>query len=58
MIREGHGVAFVDIVDRPRKFGRSHYGIMDRGVRGLFDLLGVWWLKRRFRGRADAAEQP
>lgn len=54
--REGHGVAFHDIVDRPRRYGESHYGIMDRGLRGIYDLFGVIWLKRRFRGRANGRE--
>ncbi|MEX0851984.1 MAG: glycosyltransferase family 2 protein [Bauldia sp.] len=55
--REGYEVAWLDIVDRRRRFGRSNYGIVDRGLRGLLDLFGVWWLKRRFRGRADANER-
>ena len=56
VIREGYTVAGIDIVDRPRRYGQSNYGILDRGLRGLPDLFGVWWLMRRFRGRADAAE--
>lgn len=47
VIREGHGVTHVDVVDRPRRFGRSNYGIFDRGLRGALDLFGVWWLLRR-----------
>ena len=57
VIREGRRVAFTEIVDRPRQFGQSHYGIMDRGIRGFLDLFGVWWLRRRFRGPTDAEEQ-
>ena len=58
ILREGYAVSALDIVDRPRQFGRSNYGILDRGLRGLLDLFGVWWLKRRFRGRADVTELP
>ena len=55
--REGYAVEGIDIVDRPRRFGQSNYGILDRGMRGILDLFGVWWLKRRCRGRANAVEQ-
>ncbi len=56
VLREGYQVVGIDIVDRPRRFGQSNYGILDRGVRGLLDLFGVWWLQRRFRGRVRAVE--
>jgi dolichol-phosphate mannosyltransferase len=49
VIREGYAVVHVDVVDRPRRFGRSKYGILDRGMRGALDLFGVWWLIRRSR---------
>ena len=32
---------------RPRTQGRSHYGIVDRAMVGLIDLIGVAWLQRR-----------
>ena len=47
--REGYGVVHVDVVDRPRTAGRSHYGFVDRLAGGILDLLGVWWLIRRRR---------
>jgi dolichol-phosphate mannosyltransferase len=47
--REGFGVVHVDVVDRPRTAGRSHYGFLDRLGAGLLDLFGVWWLLRRRR---------
>ena len=47
VIREGYGVAHLDVVDRKRRFGQSNYGILDRGLRGILDLFGVWWLLRR-----------
>jgi dolichol-phosphate mannosyltransferase len=49
VIREGYAVVHVDVIDRPRRFGRSKYGILDRGMRGALDLFGVWWLIRRSR---------
>jgi glycosyltransferase involved in cell wall biosynthesis len=45
--REGYGVVHVDVVDRPRTAGQSHYGFFDRLWSGILDLFGVWWLIRR-----------
>ena len=47
MLQEGFGVLNIDVVDRPRRHGVSHYGIFDRGMRATVDLFGVWWLKQR-----------
>lgn len=47
VIREGFGVVHLDVVDRSRRHGKSNYGILDRGLRGVLDLFGVWWLRRR-----------
>ncbi len=47
VIREGYGVFHVDVTDRKRRFGKSNYGILDRGLRGALDLFGVWWLRKR-----------
>lgn len=47
VIQEGYDVVAIDVLDRPRRFGTSNYGILDRGLRGALDLFGVWWLKRR-----------
>lgn len=47
VLREGFGVAHLDVVDRQRRHGKSNYGILDRGLRGALDLFGVWWLRRR-----------
>ena len=46
-IRDGHAVAFVDVIDRPRRHGVSNYGMWDRLWVGILDLAGVWWLLRR-----------
>lgn len=45
--REGFDVGYVDVVDRPRRLGKSNYGLWDRLWVGIFDLAGVWWLIRR-----------
>jgi dolichol-phosphate mannosyltransferase len=45
--REGHEIAYVDVIDRPRRHGVSNYGMWDRLWVGLLDLAGVWWLIRR-----------
>ena len=47
VLREGYGVIHIDVVDRERRHGKSNYGILDRGLRGILDLYGVWWLRRR-----------
>lgn len=45
--REGRTVVHMDVTDRSRVHGKSNYGILDRGLRGVLDLFGVWWLIRR-----------
>jgi dolichol-phosphate mannosyltransferase len=45
--REGFDIAYVDVVDRPRRSGVSNYGFLDRLWIGIMDLAGVWWLIRR-----------
>ncbi len=47
--REGYGVGYVDVVDRGRRHGTSNYGVLDRLLVGIPDILGVWWLTRRGR---------
>ena len=47
VMREGFGVVHIDVTDRSRRHGKSNYGILDRGLRGALDLIGVWWLRRR-----------
>jgi dolichol-phosphate mannosyltransferase len=47
MRREGFDIAYVDVVDRPRRSGVSNYGFFDRLWIGIMDLAGVWWLIRR-----------
>ena len=45
--REGHDIAYIDVIDRPRRSGVSNYGFFDRLWIGIMDLAGVWWLIRR-----------
>ncbi|HEY2243401.1 MAG TPA: glycosyltransferase family 2 protein [Xanthobacteraceae bacterium] len=45
--REGLDIAYVEVVDRPRRHGKSNYGFWDRLWIGMVDLFGVWWLIRR-----------
>jgi glycosyltransferase involved in cell wall biosynthesis len=47
--REGHGLAHVDVIDRPRHSGVSNYGFFDRLWVGIRDLIGVRWLISRRR---------
>jgi dolichol-phosphate mannosyltransferase len=45
--RAGGNVVPVTIGHRPRLRGTSKYGIIGRGLIGVADLLGVFWLMRR-----------
>ncbi len=46
-LRNGWRVASVQVNHRPRRRGRSHYGVLDRLWVGIVDLAGVLWLERR-----------
>lgn len=56
VIREGYQVAHIDVVDRKRRHGASKYGIIDRGLAGILDLFGVWWLRRRRKRIPEVVE--
>ena len=56
MRREGFGIAYVDVIDRPRHSGVSNYGFFDRLWIGIMDLFGVWWLIRRKKPTPVATE--
>ncbi|MEE8393237.1 MAG: glycosyltransferase family 2 protein [Rhodospirillales bacterium] len=47
MIRSGGRVVSVVVNHRPRRRGRSNYGMWDRLWVGIVDLFGVMWLLRR-----------
>lgn len=56
VLREGYQVSFVPVGHRPRRAGRSHYGLWGRLRDALLDLFGVFWLMRRARQPGDVAE--
>jgi len=46
----GYRVAEVPVAHRPRRFGRSKYGVRNRARRAFADLLAVrWMMQRRLR---------
>ncbi len=45
--RAGGAVQSVPVNHRPRVFGASHYGLLNRAWTGVVDMLGVIWLARR-----------
>jgi dolichol-phosphate mannosyltransferase len=44
---DGYRVLEVPVNHRPRRFGQSKYGVMNRAFTGLVDLLVVRWMKQR-----------
>jgi dolichol-phosphate mannosyltransferase len=52
----GHRVVEVPVHHRPRRFGRSHFGIRNRALVAFQDLLAVRWLVARGL-RYDAVEE-
>jgi dolichol-phosphate mannosyltransferase len=54
--RHGYEVREVLINDRPRLHGRSKYGLFDRAAVALLDLIGVYWLVRRYSERGGITE--
>jgi dolichol-phosphate mannosyltransferase len=56
VMREGLEVRFVEVNHRPRLHGRSKYGVLDRLAAGIYDLFGVRWLQRRYRGAVRTEE--
>jgi dolichol-phosphate mannosyltransferase len=54
--REGYEIRYVDVLDRPRAHGNSHYGMWGRLWIGIVDLYGVFWLIRRRRRVPEVTE--
>jgi dolichol-phosphate mannosyltransferase len=54
----GHEVAYAPVNDRPRLAGRSKYTNLGRALVGIFDLLGVAWLRRRTTVPPIIEDQP
>lgn len=44
---EGYRVVEVPVSHRPRRHGRSKYGVRNRIVRAFTDLMAIRWMKRR-----------
>lgn len=51
----GYRVLEIPVNHRPRRFGRSKYGVMNRAVVGFADVLAVRWMKARLL-RYEVAE--
>ena len=56
VLREGHGVRFVEVSHRPRLTGRSKYTNFQRMLVSVNDLLGVRWLQSRFKKSLPSKE--
>jgi dolichol-phosphate mannosyltransferase len=56
MRRDGYAIGYVEVVDRPRRFGHSHYGMWNRLWIGIVDLMGVFWLIRRRKRVPEVTE--
>ena len=54
--REGWKVAYAPVNHRPRLTGTSKYTNFGRMLVSFHDLLGVRWLQRRYRGKANIEE--
>ncbi len=46
-ITYGHEVAYEPVNDRPRIAGKSKYTNLGRALIGIYDLVGVSWIRRR-----------
>ena len=53
---EGYELHYIDVLDRPRAHGHSHYGMWGRLWIGIVDLIGVFWLIRRRRRVPEVTE--
>ncbi|MBX2805942.1 MAG: hypothetical protein KTR19_08225 [Hyphomicrobiales bacterium] len=51
--RHGYDVCEIPVNDRPRAHGASKYGFFDRAAVALLDLVGVYWLIRRYSPRGE-----
>jgi dolichol-phosphate mannosyltransferase len=54
----GHEVAYLPVNDRLRQAGKSKYSNLARAITGLYDLVGVTWLRRRTRVPAITEDLP
>jgi dolichol-phosphate mannosyltransferase len=49
VLRQGGRVVSEPVNHRPRVRGRSNYGTLDRLAVSFLDLVGVAWLRRRWK---------
>ncbi len=49
----GHEIIYVPVHDRDRRHGVSKYGNAKRALVGIFDLIGLMWLQRRYKARRE-----
>jgi len=54
--REGLEVREVMVNDRARRHGASKYGFFDRAAVAFLDVIGMYWLMRRYSPRGDIGE--
>lgn len=54
--REGLEVREVMVNDRARRHGASKYGFFDRAAVAFLDVVGMYWLMRRYSPRGEIAE--
>ena len=56
--RDGWQVELVDVSHRERHAGRSKYNNLQRGLVGIYDLIGVAWLIRRRKKATVRKDSP
>ena len=54
----GHEVAYLPVNDRPRQAGVSKYNNLNRALVGIYDLVGVTWIRARTRVPAIVEDIP
>ncbi|MFY8156687.1 MAG: dolichol-phosphate mannosyltransferase, partial [Rhabdaerophilum sp.] len=57
MVRDGHKIAHLDVLDRARGSGVSNYASLARAKVAIVDLIGVWWLVRRRKPDTPTREE-
>jgi dolichol-phosphate mannosyltransferase len=54
----GHETAYVPVNDRVRVAGKSKYNNIGRALIGIYDLVGVSWLRKRTKVPAVVEDLP
>lgn len=57
-ITYGHETAYLPVNDRARVAGKSKYNNLGRALVGIYDLVGVSWLRKRTKVPAIIESQP